>query len=105
MRGRPLITHKKNDYREPITNGFTVCVLQHYQPSVKSYSMGNVRQVVPSISSAVRAIEARDGNDSQLGESLDYKKYFEGRDERIRRRNLPNSTATSSSKRKTKDKS
>lgn len=34
--------------------------------SVKFYSMGGVRKVVPSISSAVSAIEARDGNESQL---------------------------------------
>lgn len=74
MRGRPFITHR-NYEREPITNGFTVCVLQHYLASdlsVKSYSMGDVRKVVPWISSAVSAIEARNGNESQL--IFNYKK-------------------------------
>ena len=33
---------------------------------VMAYSMGDVRQVVPSISSAVSAIEARKGNESKL---------------------------------------
>ena len=38
-----------------------VCALQRHQQSVKPYPMGDVRRVVPSISSAVSAREAGDG--------------------------------------------
>lgn len=68
VRGRTFITYKKKIKETNHKWFYCVCIA-----SVKSYSMANVKQVVPSISSAMSAIEARNGNESQLKDISTYK--------------------------------
>ena len=63
MRGRPSFTHKCYE-GEPVINGcvvLRVASLSVSDPSLKAYPMGDVKQAVPSISTAVEKQRKKQG--------------------------------------------
>lgn len=73
VRGRPFITHTKL-WRGTSHKWFYCLFIAALSASISISPIQWEMWVVPSISSAVSATEARNGNESQLKKMLDYKK-------------------------------